>query len=183
MAADPHTDPNAAMVTTVPCIDGSVTGEGRQHAEHSGLRRHAQQAAGGAAGDGGRRIGHHGQRQPAATSSTPSFGAEPVGTLFLPHNSTLPAWKRWLGYTARPRGRLVVDAGARQAVQTQGRSLLPIGVVQVVGHVRQGRCGVAVRPRRRGVRARPDELRFDGGGSAARLALGTDSRSARRVSL
>ena len=50
----------------------------------------------------------------------------------------VPAWKRWLGYTARPRGRLVVDAGARQAVQAQGRSLLPIGVVQVVGTFGKG---------------------------------------------
>jgi glutamate 5-kinase len=66
------------------------------------------------------------------------FRAEPVGTLFLPHNSTLPAWKRWLGYTARPRGRLIVDAGARQAVQNHGRSLLPIGVVQVVGAFGKG---------------------------------------------
>ena len=50
----------------------------------------------------------------------------------------MPAWKRWLGYAARPRGRFVVDAGARQAVQTQGRSLLPIGVMQVVGAFHKG---------------------------------------------
>jgi glutamate 5-kinase len=66
------------------------------------------------------------------------FRAEPLGTLFLPHSSTLPAWKRWLGYTAQPRGRLIVDAGARRAVQHQGRSLLPIGVVQVVGPFGKG---------------------------------------------
>ena len=66
------------------------------------------------------------------------FRAEPVGTLFLPHSSTLPAWKRWLGYTARPRGRLIVDEGARRAVQEQGRSLLPIGVVQVQGAFGKG---------------------------------------------
>jgi glutamate 5-kinase len=66
------------------------------------------------------------------------FGAEPVGTLFLPHGNTLSAWKRWLGYTARPKGRLVVDAGARRAVQHQGRSLLSIGVVQVIGTFGKG---------------------------------------------
>jgi glutamate 5-kinase len=66
------------------------------------------------------------------------FRAEPVGTLFLPHDSTLPAWKRWLGYTARPKGALVVDAGARRAVQHQGRSLLAIGVVQVSGSFGKG---------------------------------------------
>jgi glutamate 5-kinase len=56
----------------------------------------------------------------------------------LPHASTLPAWKRWLGYTARPRGRLIVDGGARQAVEQRGRSLLPVGVVQVVGAFGKG---------------------------------------------
>jgi glutamate 5-kinase len=66
------------------------------------------------------------------------FRAEPVGTLFLPHSSTLPAWKRWVGYAARPRGRLIVDAGAQQAVQSKGRSLLPIGVVQVTGTFGKG---------------------------------------------
>jgi glutamate 5-kinase len=66
------------------------------------------------------------------------FRAEPVGTLFLPHSGTLPAWKRWLGYTARPRGRLVVDAGARRAVEEQGRSLLAIGVVSVSGSFGKG---------------------------------------------
>src|ERR1700745_31617 len=68
----------------------------------------------------------------------PIFAGEPVGTLFLPHGSTVPAWKRWLGYTAQPRGKLVVDAGALQAVQDRGRSLLPIGVLQVVGNFGKG---------------------------------------------
>jgi glutamate 5-kinase len=66
------------------------------------------------------------------------FAGESVGTLFLPQGNSLPAWKRWLGFTARPRGRLVVDAGARQAVQKQGRSLLAIGVVEVTGHFGKG---------------------------------------------
>jgi glutamate 5-kinase len=66
------------------------------------------------------------------------FACEPVGTLFLPHGGTVPAWKRWLGYTARPRGKLVVDAGARAAVVRTGSSLLPIGVVQVVGSFSKG---------------------------------------------
>ena len=61
------------------------------------------------------------------------LAGEPVGTLFLPHGGTVSAWKRWLGYTASPKGRLLVDAGAHAAVTKKGRSLLPIGVVQVQG--------------------------------------------------
>src|SRR5262249_36302052 len=52
--------------------------------------------------------------------------------------TTIPSWKRWLGYTAQPRGRLVVDAGARQAVEKKGKSLLPIGVIGVHGHFNKG---------------------------------------------
>jgi glutamate 5-kinase len=66
------------------------------------------------------------------------LAGEPVGTLFLPHGSSLPAWKRWLGFTAQPKGRLVVDEGARRAVQEQNRSLLPIGVVRVAGSFGKG---------------------------------------------
>jgi glutamate 5-kinase len=66
------------------------------------------------------------------------FRCEAVGTLFLPHASTLPAWKRWVGYTARPKGWLVVDAGARAALVDKGKSLLPIGVVQVSGAFSKG---------------------------------------------
>jgi glutamate 5-kinase len=66
------------------------------------------------------------------------FRCEPVGTLFLPQRNTMPAWKRWLGFAAMPKGRLVVDAGARTAVERDGRSLLPIGVVQVEGTFGKG---------------------------------------------
>jgi glutamate 5-kinase len=35
---------------------------------------------------------------------------EPVGTLFVGRDATMPAWKRWLGWSADARGTLVVDA-------------------------------------------------------------------------
>jgi glutamate 5-kinase len=66
------------------------------------------------------------------------FAGETVGTLFLPHGGTMSAWKRWLGYTAQPKGRLLVDSGARDAVQNKGKSLLPIGVMQVSGVFSKG---------------------------------------------
>lgn len=66
------------------------------------------------------------------------FEGEAIGTLFLPHRAPLPAWKRWLGYTARPRGELLLDIGAVKAVQHQGRSLLPIGISQVNGSFDKG---------------------------------------------
>jgi glutamate 5-kinase len=66
------------------------------------------------------------------------FAGEEVGTLFLAQGKTVTPWKRWIGFTVQPRGRLVVDAGARRAVETQGRSLLAIGVREATGEFDKG---------------------------------------------
>jgi len=57
---------------------------------------------------------------------------EPIGTLFA-SGSRLASRKHWLAFTAHPRGRLVVDAGAVHALVQRGRSLLPAGIVGVEG--------------------------------------------------
>jgi glutamate 5-kinase len=61
------------------------------------------------------------------------LAGEPVGTLFLARGQAVAARKRWIGFNVRPRGHLVLDPGARRAVECEGRSLLPIGIVDVVG--------------------------------------------------
>ncbi len=61
-----------------------------------------------------------------------------VGTLFLAHGTTLPAWKRWIGYASTPQGRLTLDEGACRALNASGGSLLPIGVTGVEGDFVRG---------------------------------------------
>jgi glutamate 5-kinase len=63
---------------------------------------------------------------------------EPVGTLLLAHGPTHRARKRWIGLTARPRGHYVVDDGARQALESHSKSLLAIGILDVVGDFEKG---------------------------------------------
>jgi glutamate 5-kinase len=63
---------------------------------------------------------------------------ESVGTLFLAKGQTQGARKRWIGLTARPRGYLVVDPGARVALETGDKSLLAIGIVEIVGDFEKG---------------------------------------------
>ena len=136
-ATDPRSDPGARLLTTVPLIDGAVldmAGGSRSSLGTGGMRSKIRAAR--LATAAGESVIMANGGQPGILDSL--FAAEPVGTLFLPHGSTVPAWKRWLGYTARPRGRLVVDAGARDAVQHKGRSLLPIGVVRVSGSFSKG---------------------------------------------
>jgi glutamate 5-kinase len=66
------------------------------------------------------------------------LAGEPVGTLVLAKGHSVAARKRWIGYTAKPRGQLVLDAGARQAIEHDGRSLLAIGIVKAVGRFQKG---------------------------------------------
>ena len=66
------------------------------------------------------------------------IAGEPVGTLFMAQGQTLAARKRWIGLSVQPRGHLVLDAGARAAVECNGRSLLAAGVVDAVGKFNKG---------------------------------------------
>ncbi len=136
-ATDPTTDPGAQLLTTVPLIDSAVlemAGGSRSTLGTGGMRSKIRAA---------RLATAAGESVIMANGTRPGIldtilAAEPVGTLFLPHGSTVPAWKRWLGYTARPKGKLLMDAGARAALERGGSSLLPIGVVEVAGTFAKG---------------------------------------------
>jgi len=60
------------------------------------------------------------------------------GTLLLPETGRLAARKRWIAGHLQTRGKLIVDAGAVMALREQGRSLLAVGVVDVVGDFQRG---------------------------------------------
>ncbi len=66
------------------------------------------------------------------------IAGETVGTLFLAQGRAVAARKRWIGFTAAPKGKLIIDAGAVRAVEVLGRSLLPAGIVAVEGRFRKG---------------------------------------------
>ncbi|MGI9311455.1 MAG: PUA domain-containing protein, partial [bacterium] len=61
-----------------------------------------------------------------------------VGTLLLPGTGRLAARKQWLAGQLRGNGEVVLDDGAVRALREAGRSLLPIGVLSVVGAFRRG---------------------------------------------
>ncbi|MDY7034397.1 MAG: PUA domain-containing protein, partial [Thermodesulfobacteriota bacterium] len=58
---------------------------------------------------------------------------EDVGTLFLPKENRMTSRKHWIAFATRPRGEIVVDIGAKQAIVDKGKSLLPSGIVEVNG--------------------------------------------------
>lgn len=59
-------------------------------------------------------------------------GPEGVGTVVRARPSRLPARKLWIGFAVESQGEVVVDPGARAALE-RGKSLLAIGVTDVVG--------------------------------------------------
>jgi glutamate 5-kinase len=57
----------------------------------------------------------------------------PVGTTFAAQSARYSSFKLWLKYAKPVRGRLLVDAGAARALREGGTSLLPVGIVDVIG--------------------------------------------------
>jgi glutamate 5-kinase len=69
-----------------------------------------------------------------------------VGTLFLPHPQRIHARKHWIAFTLRPRGAILLDQGAVEAVLERGRSVLPVGVLGVRGQFGPGDAVTLVAP-------------------------------------
>ncbi len=60
------------------------------------------------------------------------------GTHFVAGAANASSKKRWLAYFGRTTGRILVDAGAANAVRNKGSSLLPAGVREVEGDFDKG---------------------------------------------
>jgi glutamate 5-kinase len=71
---------------------------------------------------------------------------EPVGTRLYPSSEPLAARKQWLAGQLQVRGRLVLDAGAVRVLSSDGKSLLPVGVVQVSGEFGRGDLVACISP-------------------------------------
>ena len=63
---------------------------------------------------------------------------EPIGTLLVAPTQKTQARKQWMADHLQMRGAVVVDAGAAAKVRDEGKSLLPIGMVQVDGDFSRG---------------------------------------------
>lgn len=71
------------------------------------------------------------------TRITDLLSGEEVGTLFLPKRGRVKSRKLWLAGMLR-KGTVIVDKGAAEAIWKRGKSLLPSGVLEVVGEFAAG---------------------------------------------
>lgn len=69
----------------------------------------------------------------SAEQAAQALAGDDVGTLFLPTGRKRRARSRWLAHASHVTGRLVLDAGAVEAVVQRQTSLLPVGVTRVEG--------------------------------------------------
>lgn len=65
------------------------------------------------------------------------FEYKKIGTFFPTGKNRLSLRKHWIAYTARSKGILTIDEGAKRAVLTKGKSLLSTGITAI-----EGRFGV-----------------------------------------
>ena len=63
---------------------------------------------------------------------------ESIGTTFVAATAKLAARKQWMADHLQMRGAVVVDAGAVAKLRDEGKSLLPIGIVEVRGEFHRG---------------------------------------------
>jgi glutamate 5-kinase len=132
----PH-DPSVEVISTVTRLDDSIFALVRD--QTTGLSKGGMASkleAARIATAAGENVIVASGREPGTLAAI--MAGEQVGTLFTAHGHTLPSWKRWIGFTAQPRGHIIVDDGARRAVEAQGRSLLAIGIVDCSGAFRKG---------------------------------------------
>ena len=71
-------------------------------------------------------------------------GGESIGTALWATTPKLAARKQWMANHLQLRGSVTVDAGAAQKLRGEGKSLLPIGVVDTEGDFARGEV-IAVR--------------------------------------
>jgi glutamate 5-kinase len=145
---------DADLLLLLSDVEGLLDGEGRRVPLVRSIAREARPLAGASksgVGTGGmtskieaaRRATLAGASVVIAASREPGIigrvlAGEDVGTLFPAVVQRLSARKHWIAYTLRPRGALVLDRGAADAIQARNRSVLAIGVLGVRGSFAPG---------------------------------------------
>jgi glutamate 5-kinase len=66
------------------------------------------------------------------------FKEEDIGTQLITEKSTLPSRKLWISSFGSVAGTIVIDDGASEALLSKGKSLLSVGITEVLGNFNKG---------------------------------------------
>ncbi len=141
--ADPGSNPDAQLIPEVTKITAEMlemAGETRSDIGSGGMATKVQAA----------RIATHAGCSTIIASGVGDFPLHALTTggrctLFRAEGTPAAARKQWLAGVLEVRGELVIDSGAASAL-SGGKSLLPVGLVQVTGDFRRGDVVTVVGP-------------------------------------
>ena len=135
--SDPRQNPQARLITEVERIneeiemmageEGSTLGTGGMATKIKAAKRATLFGAGTAIING---------RTPLNLSHL--FDGHELGTYFLPARDPIASRKHWIAFTKKPRGKLLLDDGARGAIIDGGKSRLPSGIRAIDGEFDRG---------------------------------------------
>lgn len=133
---NPKDNPDARIIREVPEVTDEICalGSGASSGGRGGMITKLEAA---------RLVTRFGGRVLIANGKVPYiikkiFDGEDYGTMFLPQHESLSDKKRWIGYATNILGKLVVNDGAKKALVKELKSLLPIGVLDVINEFNKG---------------------------------------------
>ncbi|MDR1935584.1 MAG: glutamate 5-kinase [Candidatus Accumulibacter sp.] len=142
--ADPRKDARATLIAEAragdPALEAMAGGAGTQYGKGGMITKVI--AARRAAGGGAHTVIASG-REPDVMPRLAR--GEAIGTLLVSGLPRLSARKQWLADHLQLNGRLLLDAGAVKALG-DGKSLLPIGVIEAQGEFERGAAVACVSP-------------------------------------
>lgn len=130
--ADPRHDPQARLVrevTDFEALEGVEIGHTTSPLGSGGMRSKVV-AADMSTAAGIRAVICNGVREGALHAV---LAGQLEGTNFPPRVARHSSFKLWLRYAKPSHGTLIVDTGAARALREEGTSLLPVGIVDVLG--------------------------------------------------
>lgn len=129
--------PGSSVIPTVSRVDGSIealVNDSENSLSRGGMRSKLEAAR--MATKAGENVIIASGHEPNVLSRL--LAGERIGTAFIAEGKIVSPLKRWIGFSAQPCGTLILDDGACTALIRDGRSLLPIGVVEVRGRFDKG---------------------------------------------
>ncbi len=133
--SNPKTNPDAKLIKVVHDVNDDILSYGTDASEGGrGGMKTKLQAAQVVTRSGGTVIITNG-KIPYIIGKI--FNNEDIGTIFLPHKESLSRKKRWIGYATNIIGKIKINANAKEAIIEKKKSLLPIGVIEVIHDFKQ----------------------------------------------
>ncbi len=142
--ADPRKDASATLISEAragdPALEAVAGGAGTQYGRGGMITKVI--AAKRAASSGAHTVIASGREKDVMPRLA---NGESVGTLLVSQTQRLNARKQWLADHLQLSGKLILDAGAVKALG-EGKSLLPIGVVEIQGEFERGAAVACLSP-------------------------------------